>query len=161
MTWQAISARPYSKMPLTAVITDSRITAVPNGAIYFVGNLNLLKSTGQRHTIDIIRTTVEDCHSDMLRPQPIPIPNVAILIGARVNADTCRFNNNRGVGFSLFAGATGAANNCTMSNNVNTIGAGGISLGLGASASFTGRGLHSFTFRLNVCTVCGIRWLAG
>jgi len=34
---------------------------VPNGGIYFVGNPSLLARTGQRHTINIIRTTAGRC----------------------------------------------------------------------------------------------------
>jgi len=133
MTWRAPSARSYSEAQSTATFTDSRINSAvgPIGGVTMFGNRGLLARTGQRHTINIIRTRMDDCN------------NTAHLIGgpAHVNADSSFFVNNRGIGVRMFDGATGALNNCTFSNNIKPISGAvvgaGVSVNTGARASFT------------------------
>jgi len=127
---------PSASALSTAVFTDSRFTKVvsPNGGIVMFGNLAFLARTGKRHTIDIIRTTVDD--SDGITK---PIPLLAVGAAAHVNAESSSFGNSRGFGMLIYLGATANVSNCTLSNNHRSdVGAGGASVNLHASATFTG-----------------------
>ena len=89
---------------------------------------------GARNSIDVIRTTVDDCWGVF-----IPGPLIAINDDARLIAESSSFINNRGIGFYLAGGSTGTATNCTIADNKRSnVGAGGVALYDGASASFTG-----------------------
>jgi hypothetical protein len=137
MTWQAPSARPYSEAPSVATFTDSRINSAsgPTGGVTLFGNRGLLKRTGQRHTINIIQTTIDDFSAGNST-----LSATALLVGGpgHINATSSFFVNNRGIGLRMFDGATGALNDCTISNNIKPIaGAAGISVNSGARASLT------------------------
>ena len=136
-----VSAGPYaagnSLAQSRAVFTDSRITranAPGGGGIVFWGNPAFTASTGQRHTLDIIRTTIDDC--DAANSASAVIAGSA----AHVDAESSVFVNNRGesnVAFYIYAGATGNISNCTISNNVGVGLGGGVGI-RGSSAAFTG-----------------------
>ena len=115
----------------TATFTDSRINSAfgPDGGVTIFGNRGLLARTGQRHTINIIRTTIDDFSTID-----------AHLIGgpAHVNADSSFFVNNDGIGLRMFDGATGALNNCTFANNIKLFSGGaGVSVNTGSRAVLT------------------------
>jgi len=65
------------------------------------GNHNLLARTGQRHTINVIRTTIEKFSAG-----PSILSATALLVSGsgHINADSSFFVDNLGVGFRMFDG---------------------------------------------------------
>jgi len=76
--------------------------ALPYGLINFFGNKKLFARTGQRHTLNVTRTVVDDNWG-----VSIPGPAIAINDAGTLNAESSSFSDNLGmIGFYL-AGAGG------------------------------------------------------
>jgi len=81
---------------------------LPYGLINFFGNKQLVARTGQRHTLNVTRTTVDDSWG-----VSIPGPAIAINDAGHLNAESSSFSDNLGmIGFYL-AGAGGSLRTST------------------------------------------------
>jgi hypothetical protein len=97
------SARIYRAAPSKTVLTDSRITnvtAINGGGIMCFGNHKLRKRTGQRHTLELIRSTVDHTSPGADPMASTRFTAVLVCAGAQFTADDSSIVSNQGMGLA-------------------------------------------------------------